>query len=94
MPRSNPKLDRKLAEVPRWRSRSPRDAATLKDSVYQIFSSQLFANQNHDARETFFATMTAQLLACLCLSNTSRQSADKYYAPQNATWRRRAWRSR
>ena len=68
--------------------------AIQKDFANQIFSSQLFANQNHDARETFFAIMPAQLLARLCLFNTSRQSADKYYAPPNAAWRRRAWRSR
>ena len=68
--------------------------AAQKDSANQIFPSQLFANQNDGARQTFFATMTAQLHARLCLSDTSRQSADKYYAPQNATWRRRAWRSR
>jgi hypothetical protein len=65
-----------------------------KDSANQVFASQLFANQNHDARETFLATMTAQLPARLCPFNTIRQPADKYYAPQNATWRRRVWRSR
>jgi hypothetical protein len=68
--------------------------AAQKYSANQIFLSQRFANQNDDERQTFLATMTAQLRARLCLSNTSRQSADKYYAPQNATWRRRAWRSR
>jgi hypothetical protein len=68
--------------------------AAQKDSANQIFPSQLFANQNHGVRQTVFATMTAQLLVRLCLLNTSRQSAEKYYAPQNATWRRRVWRSR
>jgi hypothetical protein len=70
------------------------DFAAQKDSANQIFLWQLFANQNHGVRKIFLATMTAQLLARLCLSSTSRQSADKYYAPQNATWRRRVWRSR
>ena len=46
-------------------------SATHKDFANQIFGLQLFANQNDDARETFFATMTAQLLARLCLFDTS-----------------------
>jgi hypothetical protein len=68
--------------------------AAQKDSANQLFIWKLFANQNRGARQTFLATSTAQLLARLCLFNTSRPSVDKYYAPQNATWRRRAWRSR
>jgi hypothetical protein len=68
--------------------------AAQKDSANQIFLWQLFANQNRGVHQTFLATMTAQLLVRLCLFNTSRQSAEKYYAPQNATWRRRVWRSR
>ena len=52
--------------------------AAQKDFANQIFPSQLFANQNDGVRQTLFATMTAQLLARLCLLNTSRQPADKY----------------
>jgi hypothetical protein len=66
--------------------------AAQKDSANQIFLWQLFANQNHGVHQTFLATMTAQLLVRLYLFNTSRQSAEKYYAPQNATWRRCVWR--
>ena len=52
-------------------SRPRRGIAPWKEPANQIFSSQLFANQNRDARETFFATMAAQLAARLCLFNTS-----------------------
>ena len=48
--------------------------AAQKDSANQIFTSQLFANQNDGARQTFFATMTAQLHACLCLSDLGPRS--------------------
>jgi hypothetical protein len=54
--------------------------AAQKDFANQIFPLQLFANQNHGVRQTLFATMTAQLLTRLCLLNTSRHPADKYYA--------------
>ena len=74
MPRSHPQIDVKFSELLCALTRSRRRVFNKKDSVYQIFSSQLFANQNHDARETVFATMRAQLLACLCLLNLSQRS--------------------
>jgi len=52
-----------------------RDAfAAQKDSANQIFLWQLFANQNHGVRQTFLATMTAQVLARLCLFNLGPRS--------------------
>ncbi len=48
-----------------------------KGSANQIFGSQLFANQNHGARETLFATMPAQLLARLCLFNLGPRSLNR-----------------
>jgi hypothetical protein len=48
--------------------------AAQKDSANQIFPSQLFANQNDGARQTLFATMTAQLHACVCLPDLSQRS--------------------
>jgi len=74
MPRSNPQTDVKFFEALCALARSQRRVFNQKDSVYQILSLQLFANQNHDARETVFATMRAQLLACLCLLNLSQIS--------------------
>jgi hypothetical protein len=67
MSEATPILRSRFSGLLRSRARS----ATQKDFANQIFGSQLFANHNDDARETFFATMAAQLLARLCLFNTS-----------------------
>ena len=73
--RAMPQNDRDLGSaLARWsccRLRSSRGVAVLQELANQIFSAKVFANQNRGARQTFSATMTAQLPVRLCLSDTS-----------------------